>query len=189
MAVVGVLYTLRRSDEGLDGPVNKRLFATFSGHRALFEWLHAEAAKRGYGTDKFTRVHFLADGAKAIWKLQEEFFPDAEVCLDWYHVIEKLWDAGKCIHRKDRAQLVAWVEEQKKRLRSGSFDALMTKLHAALEETACTGPGNKHRRKVLTKTIKHFEKNRKRMRYQRLRRNRVKVRRRARYDSVFVDSG
>ena len=169
MAVVGVLYTLRRSDEGLDGPVNKRLIATFSGHRALFEWLHAEAVKRGYGTGKFTRVHFLADGAKAIWKLQEEFFPDAEVCLDWYHVTEKLWAAGKCIHRKDRAKLVAWVEEQKKRLRSGSFDALMTELNAALEETARSGPGNKHRRKVLTKTIEHFEKNRRRMRYQRLR--------------------
>lgn len=170
MAVVGVLYTLRSTDEGLDGPVNKRLVATFAGHRALFEWLYAEAVKRGYGTGKFKHVHFLADGAKTIWKLQEEFFPDAEVCLDWYHVVEKLWAAGKCIHRKDRAKRVKWVEEQKKRLRSGSFDALMTELHVALEQTAPTGPGNKHRRKVLTRTINHFDKNRKRMRYQRLRR-------------------
>ena len=170
MAVVGVLYSLRHTDEGLDGPINKRVIATFSGHRALFEWLHAEAVKRGYGTGKFSRVEFLADGAKTIWKLQQEFFPDAEVCLDWYHVTEKLWAVGKCIHRKDKAKRVEWVEEQKKRLRTGSFDALMTTLGVALEDMPLTGPGNKHRRKVLSKTIKHFERNRARMRYLRLRR-------------------
>jgi len=62
------------------------------------------------------------------------------------------------------------VNEQKKRLRSGSFDALMTELQVALEDTPLTGPGNKYRREVLAKTINHFDKNRRRMRYQRLRR-------------------
>ncbi len=169
MAVVGVLYTLRQCDDGLEGPINKRLIATFSGHRELFEWLYAEAVKRGYGTGNFTRVLFLADGAKAIWKQQQEFFPDAEVCLDWYHVAEKLWAVGKCIH-KDKAARANWVDTQKKRLLTGSFDALMTELYAALEATPQTGPGTKGRRKVLTKTIGHFERNRERMGYQRLRR-------------------
>lgn len=171
MAVVGVLYTLRRDEDGLlDGPVNKRVYATFSGHKALFKWLHQEAVKRGYGTDKFERVHFLADGAKAIWKLQKKYFPDAEVALDWYHVSEKLWLVAKCIHRKDRDKRAAWVKQQQRRLRKGSFFALMTDLHVALEDTPLTGPGNKYRRKVLSKTIAHFDNNRLRMRYQRLRR-------------------
>jgi hypothetical protein len=171
MAVVGVIYTLRRDEDGLlDGPVNKRVYATFNGHEALFVWLHHEAVKRGYGTDKFKCVHFLADGAKAIWKLQKKYFPDAEVALDWYHVAEKLWAAAKCIHRKDRGERAAWVKQQQQRLRKGSFDALMTDLHVALDDTPPTGPGNKYRRKVLSKTIKHFERNRLRMRYQRLRR-------------------
>jgi len=171
MAVVGVLYTLRRDEEGLlDGPVNKRVYATFSGHRALFEWLHREAVKRGYGTDKFERVHFLADGAKAIWKLQMEFFPDAEVALDWYHVSEKLWAVAKCIHRKDRDERAAWVKRQQRQLRNGSFFALMTDLQVALQDTPLTGPGNKYRRKILSVTIEHFDNNRLRMRYQRLRR-------------------
>ncbi len=64
-----MIYTLRRDENGqLDGPINKRVYATFESHPALFEWLHREAVKRGYGTAKFKRVHFLADGAKAIWK-------------------------------------------------------------------------------------------------------------------------
>ena len=171
MAVVGVIYTLRRDENGLlDGPINKRVYATFSGHRALFEWLHQEAVKRGYGTDKFERVHFLADGAEAIWKLQKEFFPDAEVALDWYHVSEKLWAVAKCIHRKDRNKRAAWVKEQQRRLRNGSFDALMSELQVALSDTPLTGPGNKYRRTVLSMTINHFAKNRGRMRYRRLRR-------------------
>ncbi len=171
MAVVGVIYTLRRDADGLlDGPVNKRVYATFNGHKALFKWLHHEAVKRGYGTDKFERVHFLADGAKAIWKLQKEYFPDAEVALDWYHVAEKLWAAAKCIHRKDRGARATWVKQQQQRLRNGSFFALMTELRVALEDTPPTGPGNKYRRTLLSKTIAHFESNRLRMRYQRLRR-------------------
>lgn len=171
MAVVGVIYTLRRDEEGLlDGPVNKRVYATFEGHKALFDWLHREAVKRGYGTDKFETVHFLADGAKTIWKLQGKYFPDAEVALDWYHVAEKLWAAAKCIHRKDRGARATWVKQQQQRLRNGSFDALMTELRAALEDTPLTGPGNKYRRKVLSKAINHFDNNRARMRYRRLRR-------------------
>ena len=140
MAVVGVIYTLRRDEDGLlDGPINKRVYATFEGHKALFDWLHQEAVKRGYGTAKFKQVHFLADGAKAIWKLQKKYFPDAEVALDWYHVAEKLWASAKCIHRKDLQARAAWVKQQQQRLRNGSFDALMTSLNVALQATPLTG--------------------------------------------------
>lgn len=170
VAVVGVLYTLRQTTDGLDGPVNKRVYATFTGYRALFTWLHAEAVKRGYGTRRFSRVLFLADGADVIWDMQAEFFPDAEPCLDWYHAAEKLWDAGKCLYRPGSPELEAWVQEQKARLRRGSFDAVITALSAGLQATPRTGPGNKYRRKVLAKTGAHFEKNRHRMRYHRLRR-------------------
>lgn len=169
VAAVGVIYTLRRTKDGmLDGPLNKRVIATFVSYRALFEWLHAEAVKRGYGTDRFSRVHFLADGADVIWNLQQEFFPDAEVALDWYHVAEKLWETGKATHRARGEKLDAWVRKQKGRLLNGSFDAVMTSLGSALEATPATGPGNKYRRMVLKRTINYFENHRHRMRYRRL---------------------
>src|SRR5690606_30636176 len=158
VAVVGVLYTLRKMEDGsLEGPLNKRVIATFVSYRALFEWLHPEAVKRGYGTDRVERVLFLADGADAIWDLQKEFFPDAEVALDWYHVVEKLWVAGKAIHRVRGKKLDAWVHTQKGRLLNGSFDAVMTSLGSALDDTPVTGPGNKYRRTVLSKTMNYFE--------------------------------
>lgn len=173
MAAIGVLYTLKRDAAGkLDGPVNKRVYATFDGYRALFEWIALEAKKRGYGTAKFTKVLFVADGADAIWTLQKEFFPAAEVCLDWYHVVEKLWAAGKAVcrgTRRQRAALEAWVAAQKKRLRHGKLDEVIAELERALDGTAATGPGNKYRREVLGQVRDHFVKNALRMQYKKLR--------------------
>lgn len=173
MAAIGVLYTLKQDAAGkLDGPVNKRVYATFDGYRAMFEWIALEAKKRGYGTAKFTKVLFVADGADVIWKLQKEFFPAAEVCLDWYHVVEKLWAAGKAVcrgTRRQRAALEAWVAAQKKRLRHGKLDEVIAELERALDDTAVTGPGNKYRREVLGQIRDHFVKNTVRMQYKKLR--------------------
>lgn len=170
MAGVGVLYTLKRTDDGLEGPINKRVYATFESYRALFIWLLEEAKKRGYGTAKFSKVLFVADGADVLWDLQAEYFPDAEVCLDWYHVVEKLWKTGKTLHRKNRKHLETWVAAQKKRLRLGQLEEVLAELRAIIDATPRTGPGNKYRRKVLNQTRDHFTKNAARMQYHRLRR-------------------
>lgn len=172
MAAVGVICSLKLDEKGHARPVNKRIYATFTTYRALFVWLKAEAVRRGYGTKKFRKVQFVADGADVLWHLQKEFFPDAEVCLDWVHAVEKLWDCGKAINRGSRtkrAPLEAWVHEQKRRLRRGQLKDVIATLHTALDGTAATGPGNKYRREVLEDTINHFVKNRARMRYKRLR--------------------
>jgi hypothetical protein len=171
MAAVGVICTLKTDEGGNSRPVNKRMYATFKSYRALFEWLKAEAVRRGYGTTKFKKGQFVADGANTLWALQQEFFPDAEVCLDWIHAVEKLWSCGKAIHRGSRTKrtpLETWVHAQKKLLRHGKLNEVLA-TQTALDGTAVTGPGNKYRRMVLEDTINHFTKNRGRMRYQRLR--------------------
>jgi len=170
MAAVGVIHTLRRTKDGLEGPINKRVYATFESYRALYKWLVLEAKKRGYGTCKISKVLFVADGAKCLWDLQEEYFADAEVCLDWFHVVEKIWKTGKALHRNNRKQLEIWVALQKKRLRRGQLDEVLTELRAILDATPRTGPGNKYRRTILEKTLNHFTKNAPRMQYHRLRR-------------------
>lgn len=168
----GVICTLKLDANGNPRPLNKRMYATFTSYRALFRWLRAEADRRGYGTNKFKKVQFVADGADTLWALQQEFFPDAEVCLDWIHAVEKLWKCAKAVNRASgakRAPLEDWIQEQRKRLRNGQLDEVVATLQAALDDTAVTGPGNKTRRKVLQDTIKHFVKNRVRMNYQKLR--------------------
>ena len=57
VAFVGVLYTLRKTRHGFEGPTNKRLIATFESHEALFRWLHEHAVRRGHGRK---RTYFLS---------------------------------------------------------------------------------------------------------------------------------
>jgi hypothetical protein len=165
MAVVGVLYTLRRTPTGMEGPINKRVYATFESHEELFVWLRREADKRGYGSKPTV---FLADGSEHIWRLQEKYFPAAEACLDWYHVMEYLWAAGKRLFR-NRSQVERWINQQKERLRNGEIQAVITELKTALEKTPKTGPGNKSKREQLEVTLGYIEEHRERLRYRELR--------------------
>jgi hypothetical protein len=168
VAIVGVIYTLRRTPDGTEGPINKRLLATFESHEALFLWLRREADKRGYGKK---RTLFLGDGSEHLWRLQKHYFPEAEVCIDWCHIVEKLWAAGESIHEEGSDELKKWMGEQATRLRRGASQAVIDDLKELLAATPKTGPGNKGKRHRLEKTIKYLTDHKSRMRYAELRRD------------------
>ena len=65
-----MIYTLRKTRSGYEGPINKRLIGTFESHRALMRWLRQQADKRGYGRK---RTLFLADGSEHIWREKARF--------------------------------------------------------------------------------------------------------------------
>ena len=165
-AFVAVLYTLRRTANGREGPINKRLIATFESHQSLFIWLKREAIKRGYGVKPCL---FLADGSEHIWRLQQEHLPLAESCIDWFHVIEKMWDAGQAFHCPGSQGLRLWVDRIKNLLRSGGVRVVIRELTTALRATPKTGPGNKGKRKRLADAIRYLTEHRHRMRYHDLR--------------------
>ena len=167
VAFVGVIYTFQPTPDGLEGPINKRIYATFESHEALFIWLHREAKKRGYGEK---RTIFMGDGSEHIWRLQKKYFPDAETCLDWYHLLEYVWGAGQCSYPEGSPELRAWVARQAKRLRRGHQKAVLKELQEQLAAVPKTGPGTKGKRKRLQDTIRYFTSNLARMRYEELRR-------------------
>lgn len=166
MAFVVAMYTLRQTGHGLEGPCNKRLWATFESHEAAFEAARVEAIKRG---SEHKRLMFLADGSEHIWQRQARFFPDAVVCLDWWHVVEHVWRASTCFHDEGTAAQVAWVDAQKVRLRDDRVDDVIAELRAKRDATAKTGPGNKGRRENLARIADYFARNRERMMYGALR--------------------
>ena len=154
VAFVGVLYTLRRTPDGLlDGPLGKRVYATFESHEALFRWLRKEADKRGYGVKK---TLFIADGSEHIWHYQKQYFPAAETCLDWYHVAEKVWKAGECLHAEGSPELEKWVRQQLQRLRHGQCSQVLSTLSNEHDAIPKTGPGNRGRRERLLAVAKHL---------------------------------
>lgn len=166
VAFVGVVYTLRKTPEGIEGPIHKQMLATFQSHDALFRWLLEHAIRRGYGRK---RTLFLGDGSEHIWRCQQKYFPGAEVCIDWYHVVEKLWEAGACLHAEASPELKAWVDEQKSRLRGGKVAAVLSELRSCHFAIPKTGPGNKSRRHRLAQVIDYLENHAHRMPYARLR--------------------
>jgi len=172
VAFVGVLYTLRRTSEGVEGPINKRLIATFESHDALFRWLREHADRRGHGRK---RTLFLADGSEHIWRCQAQYFPDAESCIDWYHVVEKLWEAGGCIHEAGSDELQGWMAQQTARLRRGHVAAVLADLSRQRLAIAKTGPGNKGRRERLAKVTKYLTDHAHRMPYAELRRDDLEI--------------
>jgi len=161
-AVLAVLYTLRGTPEGWEGPVNKRTYGTFESYDALFQWVHREAKRRGYGRKP---TLFLADGSRTIWRLQQKYFPKAEVCLDWFHADEKLWAAGECLYPEGSDELLAWVEQQEDRLRGGQIRALLNTLVRAREAIPKTGPGNKGKRTRLKRVWMYLHGHRARLQY------------------------
>jgi hypothetical protein len=169
VAFVGVIYTLQSTDDGCEGPIGKRLYATFESHEALFKWLHTEAMKRGYGTK---RTLFLADGADIIWDLQQRYFPNAKRCLDWFHVVEKLWDVARRLHPEGSTALTAWVNARTRELRQARGPAKVhNALTAALQSVSKTGPGTKAKRDKILEVMMHLSKHHHRMRYHELRRD------------------
>ncbi len=167
MCTIGVVYTLRHLPDGtLEGPIHKRVIGTFDTARSLFRRLANEARKRGYGSKQSI---FLCDGEKHLWTLQREFLPGATPCLDWYHLCEYIWAAGKAVHReKKTGKLEAWVELRKAELRRGDIDAVMEALEALRPDIGLSGPGTKKRRKHVANAIRYVENNRTRLRYSEL---------------------
>jgi hypothetical protein len=168
IATVGVLYTLRRTADGaIEGPIHKRVYATFRNAEALFVWLRGEAQKRGY--DK-KRVVFLADGDRKLWTLQARYFPPAEACIDWCHVAEKIWSIGETLYAEGSDELAAWVSAQTADLRAGHPDRVVRRLQKLAATLPRSGPGTKGRRERMRKGIQYLTNNLERMPYASLRR-------------------
>jgi hypothetical protein len=166
MSKVFSIYTLRRNPDGsLDGPINKRVIATFGSRRHAFAMALTEATKRGYGTKP---TYFLADGSRAIWTLQKEFFPLATPCIDWYHVCEYLWKAGGTVFAEASAELAAWVHDRKRELMADRIDVMLAAMAALRTRIGKTGPGTKGKRERLGKAIGYLRGHQERLRYREL---------------------
>ncbi len=165
-AVVVVMYTLRRGDDGqLHGPINKKVWASFAGRPAAAQWARAEATKRGFGLETTQTVQIVLDGAKGLKQNLEPLFPTAIFTLDICHVVEKLWDLGHRFHADGSDELKAWVEELKALVYQGRAAELVERLQDLLKQVPRHGPGTKGRRQTLAKLIGYLAPRLSMMRY------------------------
>lgn len=68
-----------------------------------------------YLADRAQELVFVCDGAKWIWRLIEENFPQAIQILDWYHAVEYLTPVAQALFTEKEKQL-AWMTTMKEHL-------------------------------------------------------------------------
>jgi hypothetical protein len=176
MVTMVVMYTLRRrGTRRLEGPVNRRLYASFGPKRHAFAIARREANKRGFTPESGRLIQVVTDGDNDYADLVTEFFPEAIHTIDCYHVFEKLWDAGGAFLTEGSTELKAWVRDQKDRLFDDDVESVLDELKRRRDAIAKTGPGNKGRRERLRKARTYLKKRVDKIRYGALRRRDLEI--------------
>jgi len=159
MSTIVVMYTLRRNADGLlEGPINKKVYASYAPKRHAVAIARREADKRGFKDQSGKLVQILTDGDNDLARYIEEFFPEAIHTIDVFHVTEYLWKAGGCLYKEGSQELVEWVEEQKDLLYAGRASEIVEELDKRIALLPKKGPGMKNRRETLEKIRKYLNK-------------------------------
>jgi len=111
-----------------------------------------EATRRGF--DRAARKAVLGDGAKWIWNLADEHFPDAVQIVDRFHAKQHLADVAKSIYGAGSDLAKQWARERHDELDAGNIEAVLNALrvHSPKDDEA-------------RKCVDYIERNRDRMRY------------------------
>jgi hypothetical protein len=167
MATIVVMYTLRESPDGtLEGPLNKKVYASYAPKRHAVAIARREADKRGFTRQSGQRIQVVTDGDNDLERYVSEFFPEAEYTIDIYHVVEYLWKAGECLYPEGSAALKEWVAGQKAALYDGRVAEVIAELEYQLKQLA---PSRVSQRERLAKIQAYLTKRQTKMDYKRLR--------------------
>lgn len=170
MATIVVMYTLRRSEDGtLEGPINKKVYASYARKRHATAIARREADKRGFTKGSGRVVQVVTDGDNDLANYIEEFFPEALHTIDVFHVTEYLWKAGGCLFKEGSEELEQWVEKQKEALYEGRVAEIIEEIACRLAMLPIRGPGTKSRRERLENILTYFSKRTDKMDYKSLR--------------------
>lgn len=139
------------------GPIEylaRRMSAEEFGH-----FLYA-LAQRG-GVDRAREVVLLGDGARWIWRLAEEHFPNATHIVDLYHAREHVWDVANAVYGAGTSQGAAWAKQANEWLTSGKIEALVQMIEKLPSIPALPGAS----RSIPEIEAEYFLFNAQRMRY------------------------
>jgi hypothetical protein len=169
MATIVVIYTLKRSSDGLlEGPINKRVYASYAPKRHAAAIARRDADKRGFTEESGKLVEIVTDGDNDLERYVKELFPNAIHAIDVFHVIEYLWKAGGCLYKEGSTELEEWVEEQKGLVYDGRVAEVVEEINKRLALLPKKGPGMKSRRERLEKIRDYLVKRLDKMDYKML---------------------
>jgi len=160
MATIVVMYTLKRgaADGSLEGPYNKKVYASYAPKRHAFAVARMQADKRGFTRESNKLVQIVMDGDNDLDRYAQELFPEALRTTDIFHVTEYLWKAGACVYREGSKEQEEWVECQKEALYDSRASDIVKELDDRRKLIPKKGPGNKGRRERLQQVRNYIAK-------------------------------
>ena len=156
-AKLAALFTQTRTDQDgrpIRDPDSTSYLATLEPVEQFADLLQAEARRRG--SDHIRQLVVIGDGARWIWNLANQRFPEATQIVDLYHAREHLHELAGLLEFivPDPA---AWLQARLTDLDNGDIEALS----AAARLYDILGP----KTGAVDKAIAYFETNAHRMRY------------------------
>ncbi len=109
-----------------------------------------------YLADRAQELIFVCDGAKWIWHLIEENFPQAIQILDWYHAVEYLTPVAHALFHEQEKQAV-WITTMKQHLWCSRTQTVIDSCRALVDHTCAS--------EAATKAATYFQNNLARMDY------------------------
>lgn len=158
----------RRENADVPRPQHKRLYAELTtivnktesrGAERIFQQLAAEVEQRNPTGNK--AVFCIMDGDRSLWKLKEQYLPQAIGIIDLFHVMEKLWAAAHCFHPDASMEAEEFVHRYLKMLLEGKVDYVRGLFQRFLNQKKL----NKTKKTTLSEVITYFKKNRAGMQY------------------------
>jgi len=156
------------STSDIPPPQHKRLWAELTtidggeesrGAERVFQQLAAEVKVRDPQGEK--PLICIMDGDRSLWKLKDQYLPQAVGIIDLFHVMEKLWEAAHCIHLDGSVEAEQFVSRYLRMLLEGKVDHVRGVFQRFLNQKKLT----KTKRETLSGVIGYFQKNRAGMRY------------------------
>lgn len=87
----------------------------------------------GCGMLHAAEVIFISDGGTWCSSVAEKYFKDATRILDWYHLSEHVWSAGRLLYAENEKGATAWVDQCMDRLHDYSGIGLLLHLERCLK--------------------------------------------------------
>lgn len=160
-ATLVVMYTLKsaKGPDGkkrLEGPLNRRVYASYAKKRHAFVVARRDANRRGFALGSGKRIQIVVDGERNFERYAKELFPEAILTLDVIHALEYVWKAGRSFHREGSQALSDWAKAHKARILDGQIKPVLRELEKRLAAFPATGPGNKGKRARLAAALNYL---------------------------------
>lgn len=126
---------------------------TYFADQSFGELVWATGCQRE--VDRYAEIVFIADGAAWIWRLVEDYYPNAVQIVVWYHACEYLAPIAQAAFPNDPAAHKNWLEQTREDLWQGRIQDVLVACRAL--DARAPEP--------VRKAVSYYTHNEKRMNY------------------------